>query len=167
MSRSNLTTRYHLGVIGKFEKTFKENYKKENGEALKGSVISYITIGVIQRNRLPEVSDCLTLIKLGNNNCDDTQAQDILNRWFEDEENKSRGLVGAFCDLCKDLCIDIPINLMFTEQINNLEENINKNKLAGGANVAELLKQLKTLSENKENIEKLNNKLGEKKDTQE
>lgn len=126
MVRSNLTTKFHKGAVAKYEKSFKENYKKEEGEVFKGNVIHHITLGVIQKKSIPEVGDIITLIKLGNTNCDDKQAEEILDRWLENEENKKRGLVGAFCDLCKDICIDIPIHEVITQQIINLEETINK-----------------------------------------
>lgn len=164
MSRSILTTKYHLGVIGKFEKSFKENYKKENNEPFKGNVLVTITLGAIQKKRLPDVNDCITLIKLGNNNCDDTQAEDILNRWLDIEENKQRGLTGAFCELCKDLCLDVPLNIEFTKQLNGLEEQINNMQTAMNQ-MTELLSKFKDMvantSEKKE-------ELGvEEKDTQE
>lgn len=124
MKRSNLTTKYTVGNVGKFEKAYKERMKKESDKPFTGNAIVAVTIGVVQSKRMPEISDCLTLIKLGNNNCDDEQAEAILTRWLEDEDNQERGLAGAFADLCKDLCIDIPYSKQFVEQLNSIEEMI-------------------------------------------
>lgn len=126
MGRSNLSTKFHIGVVGRYEKSFKEKYKKENDEPLKGSVIQYVTTGVIQRKGLPDIEDVLTLIRLGNNDCSEQQSEEILGRWLENEDNIERGIVGAFCELCKDFSRDICINKNFSEQMNNLENAINE-----------------------------------------
>lgn len=158
MSRSNLTTKYHLGVIDRFEKEFKSNYKKDNDEKFKGNVLMYTTLGVIQRKEIPDISDCITLIKLGNNNCDDQQAYDLLERWLDIDENKDRGIVGAFCELCKDLCLDINVNKTFKEQINKLEETVTnrqdskKKLLESLTNMTEMLNKLKNKQDSEKEI---------------
>lgn len=154
MTRSNLTTKFHIGVIGKFEKQFKEAYKKENEKPFKGNILQYLTIGVIQNKRIPDISDCITLIKLGNNNCDDINAEDILIRWLENDDNKKRGIVGAFCDLCKDLCLDVPFNKVSVDYINNLEDTIIKSQEAMNK-LSEMINQLANLQDlNEENNNK-------------
>ena len=67
-------------------------------ECKKVNIARYITLGVIDRKVVPDIDDVLLLIKLGNNNCEDTQAEAILERWLEDENNKKRGIAGAFCE---------------------------------------------------------------------
>lgn len=156
MVRSNLTTKFHIGVVAKYEKSFKEQYKKENEKPFKGNVIQYITIGVVQNKRTPELSDCLTLIKLGNINCDDEQAEAIATRWLEDENNKQRGISGMFCDLCKDICIDLPLNKQFIDYVNKLEDNIS-NTQDIQSQLLSLLSNMKISSE-KENKSTEDNK---------
>lgn len=126
MTRSSLTTKYTLHTVSEFENKFKEQYKRENDEKFKGNVIDAITLGVIRKKRLPEVSDVLTLIKLGNIQINEEQAEALLTRWLDDENNRKRGLTGAFCDCCKDLTIDIPLNQQFVNSIMSLEDNIQK-----------------------------------------
>lgn len=123
MARSTLSTKFFITNVSKFERTFRENYKKENNKPFKGNVIYEITIGVIKQKGLPEINDVITLIKLGND-IDNKNAEVKLDTWLANEENKVRGLVGAFCDLCKDICIDLPINPLFVEEVNNLEDTI-------------------------------------------
>jgi hypothetical protein len=153
MGRSNLTTRFHAGVIGKFEKQFIKNYKEENGESFKGNVLSYITLGVIQRKRIPDINDCLLLIKLGNGkDCTDEYAEEKLSAWLENEDNRDRGLTGAFCDLCKDMCLDLPINKPFRDQVNGLEELINGTQETM-SKLSDMIMNLKNIvDKNKENL---------------
>lgn len=97
-----------VGAYSKEARAFVKRYNSENEDKFDVDFESYITIGVIERKGLPDVGDVLTLIKLGNSGIDDTQAELKLQNALESEEYKERGLVGIFCDLCKDmLCIDL------------------------------------------------------------
>lgn len=149
MSRSNLTTKFIIGTVNKFMKSYRES----NEECKKVNIARYITLGVIDRKVVPDIDDVLLLIKLGNNNCEDTQAEAILERWLEDEDNKKRGIAGAFCECCKDYCLDIPVDSLHKEQCEQLEDIINKR--------LEMQKQLANISE------KLSEMLGKLKNIEE
>lgn len=149
MSRSNLTTKFIIGTVNKFMKSYRES----NEECKKVNIARYITLGVIDRKVVPDIDDVLLLIKLGNNNCADTQAEAILERWLEDENNKKRGIAGAFCECCKDYCLDIPVDSLHKEQCEQLEDIINKR--------LEMQKQLANISE------KLSKMLGKLKNIEE
>lgn len=149
MSRSNLTTKFIIGTVNKFMKSYRES----NEECKKVNIARYITLGVIDRKVVPDIDDVLLLIKLGNNNCEDTQAEAILERWLEDENNKKRGIAGAFCECCKDYCLDIPVDSLHKEQCEQLEDIINKR--------LEMQKQLANISE------KLSEMLGKLKNIEE
>lgn len=118
--RSNLTVKFNLGVVNKFQKSLRENDK----ELKKKNLSRYMTLDVINRKGIPDIDDCIQLIKLGNNNCEEEQAYDILNRWLEDENNRKRGLAGAFAELCKDYSLDIPVDSLFKEQCDEIESSI-------------------------------------------
>jgi hypothetical protein len=122
MARSNLTTRFHVNTVNKFQK----QYRQDNEDAKKKNIARYITVDVVNRKGVPDIEDCLLLIKLGNTNCDDQMAEDLLERWLDDENNKARGIAGAFCELCKDYCLDIPVDSLHKQQCDQLEEFINK-----------------------------------------
>lgn len=149
MSRSNLTTKFIIGTVNKFMKSYRES----NEECKKVNIARYITLGVIDRKVVPDIDDVLLLIKLGNNNCEDTQAEAILERWLEDDNNKKRGIAGAFCECCKDYCLDIPVDSLHKEQCEQLEDIINKR--------LEMQKQLANISE------KLSEMLGKLKNIEE
>ena len=83
----------------------------------------------------------------------------ILERYLEIEENKKRGLLGAFSDLCRDMVIDgLVLDEVFAEQLKNLEQTVIDRKKAM-SNISELLEKFKSLQPNKE--------LGVEADTQE
>lgn len=149
MSRSNLTTKFIIGTVNRFMKSYRES----NEDCKKVNIARYITLGVIDRKVVPDIDDVLLLIKLGNNNCEDTQAEAILERWLEDENNKKRGIAGAFCECCKDYCLDIPVDSLHKEQCEQLEDIINKR--------LEMQKQLANISE------KLSEMLGKLKNIEE
>ena len=149
MSRSNLTTKFIIGTVNRFMKSYRES----NEDCKKVNIARYITLGVIDRKVVPDIDDVLLLIKLGNNNCEDTQAEAILERWLEDENNKKRGIAGAFCECCKDYCLDIPVDSLHKEQCEQLEDIINKR--------LEMQKQLTNISE------KLSEMLGKLKNIEE
>ena len=79
----------------------------------------------------PEVEDVLTLIKLGNNNCNDEEACEILENYLEDE-NVTGGLTGAFLDLMVDFYSNLKISKELTDKAIELKqlylEGINKSK---------------------------------------
>lgn len=142
MARSSLDTKFTIHTVSEFEKRFKEQYKNNNGEKFKGNVLVEITLGVINKKKLPEVSDVITLIKLGNIKITDEQAESILERYLEIDGNN---ITTAFCDLCNDLTIDIPLNNNFVEQIKNLPDTIAKQQEAMNG-INNLLSRLSNLS---------------------
>lgn len=152
MARSNLTTKFIVGTVNRFQKS----YRDENEDCKKKNIARYITVDVINRKGVPDIDDVLLLIKLGNNMCDDVQAEAILERWLEDENNKVRGIAGAFCDVCKDYCLDIPVDSLHKEQCEQLEDIINKRiemqkQLASMADkMTELIDKFKDIQANKE-----------------
>ena len=154
MVRSKLSQKFTLHEWQLFERKFKEQYKQEEGKQFKGNVAQHVTVGVIQRKRLPDLEDVLSLIKLGNINCSDNQAEAVLEGWLNDDENKKRGIAGAFCDICKDLSIDIPIHPLVVKQINEMEETINKMQ----DTMSQLAKMIESLGNIKERIDEENNK---------
>jgi hypothetical protein len=151
MVRSNLTTKFHLNTVNKFQKAFRQ----DNEDAKKKNIARYITVDVINRKGVPDIEDCVLLIKLGNTNCDDEQAYDILQRWLDNDDNKARGIAGAFCELCKDYCIDIPVDGLHKKQCEQLEEIINS-RLEAQDKLSNLLSQLTNL---KDKIEQAQNKI--------
>lgn len=157
MVRSKLTDKFLRRTWEDFERSFKKKYKDEEGKSFNGSVVQYVTSGVIQRKGLPDVEDVTLLMKQGLFTKDDETIDNRLNAYFEDENNKARGYAGAFCDICKDLTLDIPIHPMITEQIMGLEDAIGKRQDA----MSQLTKMI-------ENLGNLTSKIEEaKKDTKE
>lgn len=149
MARSNLTTKFHINTVNKFQKQF----RLDNEDAKKKNIARYITTDVVNRKGVPDIEDCILLIKLGNLNCDDQQAEDLLQRWLDDENNKARGIAGAFCELCKDYCLDIPVDSLHKQQCDQLEEIINK-RLEGQNKLNELLSKLTEFGEKLDAIDK-------------
>jgi hypothetical protein len=143
MVRSNLTTKFHIHTVNEFQKKFRQ----DNEDAKKKNIARYITVDVINRKGVPDIEDCILLIKLGNTNCDEQQAEDILQRWLDDDKNKARGITGAFCELCKDYCKDVPVDSLHKEQCNQLEELIN-NRLEAQNKLQSLMEQLTKLKDN-------------------
>lgn len=139
MKRSILTSKYFPRDLANYTKNFKAEYKVENDEVFKGDVISYITVGIINSKGLPDIDDIYTLLKLGNKGLEDSELDIKLSDALSNEEYKERGLLGIFCDLCKDLCIDIPVNKEFTDTVNRLEDI--------ALSRAELQKQITSLSD--------------------
>lgn len=153
MARSRFTTKFTIHNIGEFEKKFKKQYKEEHGEEFKGNVLYAITLGVIQKKRLPEINDVITITKLGNFKVTDEQVEMSIQNGLEDEAYQERGLTGIFCDVCKDLVIDVPLNKQFVEQVKNMEDTINKQQeaLDGLSNIFNKLAGLKDKISNIEN----------------
>lgn len=149
MARSNLTTKFHINTVNKFQKQF----RLDNEDAKKKNIARYITTDVVNRKGVPDIEDCILLIKLGNLNCDDQQAEDLLQRWLDDENNKARGIAGAFCELCKDYCLDIPVDSLHKQQCEQMEEIINK-RLEGQNKLNELLSKLTEFGEKLDAIDK-------------
>lgn len=126
MVRSHLTTKFMPRDINKEARAFVKRYNSENENKFEGSYLDYITLGVVRRKVLPDIDDIYTLLKLGNSGIDDTQAELKLQNALESEEYKERGLVGIFCDLCKDLlCIDLVLSPQSKQHAMGLEEKIN------------------------------------------
>lgn len=169
MARSNLTTKFIIGTVNRFQK----QYREEHEECKKVNIARYITVDVINRKGVPDIDDVLLLIKLGNNMCDDTQAEAILERWLEDENNKKRGISGAFCECCKDYCLDIPVDSLHKEQCEQLENIIIKrlemkkelNNVLSQMN--NIIKDLDKITENNKEQEVIENTSENKEDTKE
>lgn len=143
MARSNLTTRFFTSIVNKFQK----KYREEHEDCKNKNIARYITTDVINRKGIPDIDDVILLIKLGNNNCDDEQAYAILDRWLDNEDNKKRGIAGAFCECCKDYCLDIPVDSLHKEQCDQLEEIIGS-RLEMQKKINELMKNVNELIEN-------------------
>lgn len=159
MVRSNLTTKFHIHIVNEFQK----KYRQENEDCKKKNIARYITVDVINRKGVPDIEDCILLIKLGNTNCNEQQAEDILQRWLDDDKNKERGITGAFCELCKDYCIDIPVDSLHKEQCNKLEEFVNS-RLEAQNKLQSLMEQITKL---KDNIDKTNKEASTEEDIDE
>ena len=143
MARSSLTTMFLISVIDKFQK----KYREEHEDCKNKNIARYITTDVINRKGIPDIDDTTLLIKLGNINCDDEKAYGILERWLADENNKKRGIAGAFCECCKDYCLDIPVDSLHKEQCDQLEEII-CSRLEMRKMMNELIKSANNLLEN-------------------
>lgn len=146
MKRSSLSTKFMNKQVAEFEKKFREQYKKDNKESFKGNIAIEITYDLLMRKGVPDLEDVLRLIKLGNLNVTDEEAELIYQRWLEDEENKKRGRVGALCDLMTDwLVIDDPLNSNVTKMILEAEAIINKRLEDKGKRSGELTDKLNKL----------------------
>lgn len=146
MTRSNLTTKFLVHNISEFEKQYKKDYKNENGEPFKGNVLDAITLGVIRNKGIPDISDTITIVALGNYKVPIEQVEAIIERELEKDDYRSRGLIGVFCDACKDLVIDIPLNQQFVNNIVSLEEIIQK-RLESKEKINDLLNKLSSLGD--------------------
>lgn len=175
MTRSKLTDKFLRKTWEDFERDFKKKYKEEEGKPFKGSgVAQYVTSGVVKRKGVPDVEDVTLLMKLGLFNKDEETIDNRLNAYFEDENNKARGYAGAFCDVCKDLLLDIPIHPQVTAEILNMEDFINK-RLEAMDQFSKMIERLNNITDtlktkdNKEEVTENNDKeLGvDNKDTQE
>lgn len=153
MARSRFTTKFTIHNIGEFEKSFKRQYKEEHGKEFIGNPLYAITLGVIQKKRLPEINDVITITKLGNFKVTDEQVEMSIQNGLEDEAYQERGLTGIFCDVCKDLVIDVPLNKHFVYKVKNLEDTINKQQedLDSFSNIFTKLAGLKDKINNIEN----------------
>ena len=150
MKRSNCSIKFKAGIVAKFSKKYKEQYKRENDTKYEGNVLYDISVGVIEKKKIPEIEDVLTLIKLGQMDCTDEAAEAVLDKALESEEYKDRGLLGIHCDLCKDICLDIPVHVKFTEVVMNLEATTVE-MLEARNKIKELTSQLSGLLKNIEN----------------
>jgi hypothetical protein len=150
MKRSNCSIKFKAGIVAKFSKKYKEQYRKENGTKYEGNVLYDISIGVIEKKKIPEVEDVLTLIKLGQMDCTDEAAEAVLDKALESEEYKERGLLGIHCDLCKDICLDIPVHVQFTNMVMNLEQTT-LDMLEAKNKIKELTNQLNGMLKSVEN----------------
>lgn len=133
MTRSSLSLKANPFVIAKFEKEFKKAYKEENDKPFKGNVIKYIIIEILNSGGTPNLCDIVPIIKALNNDCPEEQVYDIYSRWLEIDGNKERGMRGAFCDLCKDIALDWPLDTDFTQMLINMESVILEKEKANKA----------------------------------
>lgn len=157
MVRSNLTTKFDIDRVNRFQKQYHLNNEDTKGK----NIARYITVDVINRKGVPDIEDCLLLIRLGNSTCDNDEAAcDILKRWLDNDENKARGIAGAFCELCKDYCIDIPVDGLHPKHCKQLEEIINKRLEEQNMDKVEKLNNLiLQLAELKNKKEQVQNKI--------
>lgn len=126
MERCPLDYKFKADRIYKFSKTYREKYKRENEKEFKGNVIYDITLGVIEKKKLPDIEDVVTLVTLGGITEDTEVALNKIQDFIDKEENKEAGLKGLFCWLSRDLAYDFPLHPKTTEEINNMEERINQ-----------------------------------------
>lgn len=142
--RSILTDKFTPFSWAQFEKQYKRKLKEDNTEKISGNVMINVTLGVIDEKTIPDIDDCLLLIREGSLNKSDEAIKEKIDAWMERDNNKERGYTGMFCDVCKDLVMDLPINKEFADRINMMEEYINNkvelqnkmsdiNKLLSGA----------------------------------
>ena len=103
-------------------KEFKAKYKEENGETFKGNVYFAMTIGVINTKKIPDIEDCLLLIRGGNNLCDIKTAEDKYTSFVK--AYPERGTIGCFCDMCRLLNQDLPFANQFGDMLEGLEVSI-------------------------------------------
>lgn len=120
-------------------KDFKARYKEENGEQFKGNVYLAMTIGVIQDKKIPDIDDCLLLIRGGNNLCDINTAEDRYTAFIK--AYPERGTIGCFCDMCRILNQDIPFAKQVGGMLEGLEESINE-YLDAKQKISDMKKQL-------------------------
>lgn len=163
MVRSSLTDKFTRKEWEDFEREVKKQYKEETGNTLKCSVAEYVTIGVINRKGLPDISDITSLMKRGLFNKTDEHINTRINTWLEDEENKEKGYTGIFCEICKDLTLDIPIHPVVNGKIKNMWDTINSRLEKQGNNIMkqliELTKNIQKVSDEVKNVpeEKVDN----------
>lgn len=141
MTNSRLSKRFKLYDWQKFSKDFKKKYKEENEKPLGVNTAIFITFSKLTRPSLfdnnkstfkePEVEDVITLIKLGNNNCSDEEACEILDNYLNDE-TVTGGLTGAMIDLIVDFYSNLRISKALTDKAIELKQiyidNLNEDK---------------------------------------
>lgn len=150
---------------------YKNKYKADNNETFKGNCYLAITVGVIEDKQLPDIDDCLLLIRGGNNWCSLENAELIYNSFIK--AYPDRGTLGCFCDMCRILCQDQPFAKQVTDMIETLEEKVVqyfksrqkieelKNKLMNHLNKIENVGDIGKTAEKVENIVKeVGNELG-------
>lgn len=135
MENSRLSQRFKLQDFYKFSKTFKKEYKDENGEPLKENVAYYITLGCIREKSVlgwkfkePELPDVVRLIKLGNNNCEESACIEILENYLNaaDAGKELPGLTGAMLNLIVDFFSNLKINSNWTKSSIELRDTYKK-----------------------------------------
>lgn len=141
MSKTVLINNIGYYDFYKFSKNFKERYKQENNKDLDMDVATYITFNKLYKTvnkistsikedgtperkiiqdktgRIPEIEDCVTIMKLdgirkAKYNSEDELVQAIMNdieSYLNEEENKDVGLIGLFLELIVCFYRDLPI----------------------------------------------------------
>lgn len=105
-------------------KEFKARYKEENGAQFKGNIYFAMTIGIINAKKIPDIEDCLLLIRGGNNLCDISTAEKIYLGFIK--AYPKRGTIGCFCDMCRILNQDLPFAEQVGDMLEDLENSINE-----------------------------------------
>ena len=123
LSKADNTALFIIGNVRKISKDYQRLYKERTGETFKGNWYDAITLNVVREKNIPDIDDCILLIKGLNNYCTDDEADTVLKGYLA--KYPDRGVVGCFCDLCKILANDIPFNSYYTSQIIKLEDTIN------------------------------------------
>ena len=135
MENSRLSQRFKLQDFYKFSKAFKKEYKEENGEPLKENVAYFITLGCIREKNVlgykfkePEIVDVVRLIKLGNNNCEESACIEILENYLNAAESGKElpGLTGAMLNLIVDFFSNLNINSSWTKVAIELRDTYKK-----------------------------------------
>ena len=131
MANSRLSKRFKLYDWQKFSKEFKKQYKDENEKPLYANTAIFITFSKITRPLLldkdkstfkePEIEDVLRLIKLGNNNCSDEEACEILENYLDDA-TVTGGITGAMLDLIVDFYSNLRISQSLTDKALELRQ---------------------------------------------
>jgi hypothetical protein len=141
MSKTVLINNIGYYDFYKFSKNFKERYKQENNKELDMDVATYITFNKLYKTvnkistsikedgtperkiiqdrtgRIPEIEDCVTIMKLdgvrrAKYTDEDELVQAIMNdieSYLNEEENKDVGLIGLFLELIVCFYRDLPI----------------------------------------------------------
>jgi hypothetical protein len=133
MSRSGLVDMFTYGAWYKFSKDYIDKYKREHdGKELPAGVAETITFNtmikpvsklvevknddgtvskkLVTKNttRIPEIEDVLTLMRAANpDNFDIDKAIKLLEVYFNNPDNKNKGMMGAIIDLCCDFYNDL------------------------------------------------------------
>lgn len=150
MKRSILTDKFSRKRWEDYERKIKRQYKEENKKPLNCSVIEYVTIGVINRKGAPDVEDLTELMKISI--CKDGQSldeeiDDRLKTWLEIDENREKGYMGAFYEVCNDLLFDIPTHPVIAGKIKNMWD-ISMARINTEDKIKDLFKQLAKLNNN-------------------
>lgn len=143
MESETMVTKFLVGKVNKLQK----EYRLKNEDAKKKNISRYVTTDVINRKGSPDIEDCILLVKWGNIDCTDEQAEAIVQR----EVDAGYTITQIFCRLCKAYVRDIPVDDNHKKQCENLDEFIEqRNQLR--SQLSDAINKLKeTINNNKNN----------------